>query len=526
MKNSIARKIRRFDLIQQTNSFFYWLYSSPVLKRFFHSDLVEEYESKEGIELAFNSLNFLRTVSRKILYLLIIYVIAIADSENCFGALFFLLTVMGGLLRRIINFDVKAYNNVILMKVNPGDYAKVQIDDYLKKQFFTLLTAFFPMTYYLEISYQMAVAFVLIYLAIHLILEQFHVMEIIRNNFEADLPKGRQRLNLLFLAAAGILIYFCVSGMIRIENKHVALSVLALVPVAVSSYMYLVNRVNYVRFFRHNLSIEKITKTEEIVVAGRTSVNMSEMRKGLKAIGIKSRKKGYEFLFDAFKERYRNTFSKSLKIEVIIVLIIGAALLLSPVLIDFIDGPMMVDFIVSNMRYFFLIIYIFAQTGKSFIVSCFLQIDRYLVNYNFFRRTQDIGENFKIRLKAVISSTMIPTLLTLFFISLCYILYSSSFEAKTLIMLIVFPVALAVFYPVYNLSAYYLFQPYSYEGQVVNKAYSVVDYLVYLISYLTWQIEFRMNIYVLVFIIITCAIISAGLYSAVMKRSPRKFRVR
>ena len=52
MKNSISQKIKRFDLNQQANSFFYWLYTNFIFKHFFHNDLVQEYEAKEGIELA------------------------------------------------------------------------------------------------------------------------------------------------------------------------------------------------------------------------------------------------------------------------------------------------------------------------------------------------------------------------------------------------------------------------------------------------------------------------------------------
>jgi hypothetical protein len=102
-------------------------------------------------------------------------------------------------------------------------------------------------------------------------------------------------------------------------------------------------------------------------------------------------------------------------------------------------------------------------------------------------------------------------------------------EAKPseIAVILLLPLVLALFYSIYYLAAYYLFQPFSFDGTVVNRTYSIVTSVIYGISYVLSDIDdIRFSVPVLAIIIVVLAVLSAGLFAAVYKLAPKEFRVR
>ncbi len=528
MRKSLSAKIRQFDLLQQSNSFMYFLYSSFLFRKFFHSDLVREYEAKEGIELAFNSYNFLNILTRKIFYLLLIYLIQMAIGLDCFGMFFILLTVAGAVSKNIIALDSRAYNNVILMHVDPRKYAITVMNGYLMREALAMAVAFTGMSWYLEISIPVCLVYLAMYLSIHLAAEVVHMYFYVRNEYENNSSTLRGWLFVLSLLVTGIMIFLLLTGRIAVTNTLTAYGGLGVVPVGILAYFIMKGDINYKRFYRFNLTEEAITGNREVVVQStHTYVNVTEMNRNLKADEISSSRKGYDFLFQAFMSRYRRTFLKGIIIKLAVIAVGGAVLIAIPFFRDLgISGDKLADVLFDQSRLLIYIIYWFSQSGKSFIITCFMQIDRFLIHYSFFRKSDAISRNFGLRVMVTSIITLIPSIFMIVMIALLCLIHGVSGSLGRLAVLAVFVIVMSVFYGIYNVAAYYLLHPYGFDGQIVNKAYSLIDAFIYILSYLSFEIRFTLSSTLLTVITVILAAVSVGLYTAVIKVAPKSFRVR
>ena len=448
-------------------------------------------------------------------------------SADVFGAVFIALTIAGSLWKNIIGMDVRAFNSVVLMHVDPKQYARTEIDRYLMREAFSMGIALIGMSYYLEISISVSLVFLFIYLSLHMIGEVFSMYDYARNDYQGNSSKFSAVINSSALLLCAAAIWLLISGKILISNNVAAYSAFVLVPLGILAYRILLNDFNYQRLYRYNLSVEKLFTENRVVVSGKSSVNLTAMSKSLDNRKVSGSGKGYDFLFKAFLTRYHRTFSKGLIIKMAAITVVGIAAASLPLIKSLgITGDLIIRTVFSLSRLLIYIIYWFAQAGKSFIMSCFLQIDRYLVNYSFFRRSEDIRKNFHLRTLAAMVITLIPSLYMLLVITVIGLIYGCLPETGELMLLYGMVIVLSIFYSIYEMSAYYLLQPYDFNGTIVNKAYAVVDVFVYVLAYLCLEIDFRLSAGLVIGISVIAVFASVILYAAVIRRAPSKFRVR
>lgn len=528
MKNSISAEIRHLDLLQQSNAIMYFLYSAFGFRKFFHSDLVREYEAKEGVELAVNAYNFMRKLTRKIIYLMFIYFVLFTLDNKCFGAVFILLTLGGAIAKEIVTLDMRAYNNVILMHVDPQRYAIGVINNYLLSEAATFTIAFVGVSWYLEIPVPVCLLYLAMYLSIHIVGEVFHISDYARCNYQPEENKWKGVVQLLALAVIVGMIALILTGKISISNSLVSWSAVAVIPMGILGYRILTRDFNYRRYYRYNLSVEALHKNDEVVVnTGRTTVNMTQMNREMVAGDIRSPAKGYDFLFKAFLTRYRKSFTGGILIKLAVITLGGLALIIVPSIKSLgFSGDYLINTVFEQSRLLIYVIYWFAEAGKGFIVSCFLQVDRFLVHYNFFRKSDAIAKNFRLRALTATGITLIPSLYMMLMFTIAYLIHSDSVDVTQLALLFMFVIVLSIFYSIYNVAAYYLMQPYGFDGQIVNKAYSIVDVVIYGLVYLSFEVRFSLTPVLLTVIAVVLAVISVVLYGAVVKLSPKNFRVR
>ena len=167
-----------------------------------------------------------------------------------------------------------------------------------------------------------------------------------------------------------------------------------------------------------------------------------------------------------------------------------------------------------------------SRTTKQFTQLCFFQLDRYLINYNFYRNRQAILENLGLRLKTILVRNLIIGGIYAIGLSANLLINSTHPEPVKVLITFLLPLVLAVFYSIYNLTAYYLLQPYSFDGTVVNKAYPIVDSLIYFVTYIMLDLEITISLTIFILIAIVLIIISVVLYVLVIRLAPKAFRVK
>jgi len=534
MNIQLLKQIEHLSLTESANQFFYFLSNAPILKKFFHSDLVEEYEAKEGISLAIITIRILKAFIYKIVYVFIVCSLLANVSNEAYFHSFFFMTLIGTMLRSIIRFDENDYTVISLLHMNEKEYVKYRLNLYIVKELLTFSFAYFFLSKIFEISYLYLFISIFLYLGMHLYAEMLRFKNMVKNNYLSEINKKQQNLMiiaiitcLLMIGAVQLINYFYLIDISFIMMKVYYLVTAVFSMLGIYAYRYLNQFKDYKKIFKYNLTLDKINQSNvETSKFGNIVINLKQMSDEIQISKIDNNKHGYNYISAAFDSRYGKSFNKSTRTVLIITVVVGLCALIIPFFLDdYIRHNFAIE-IIKNLRILFYVIYMYSLNSKKYTLSCFLQIDRYLVNYHFFRRRNDIAKNYLLRLKEVIKITMIPSVLLIIFLLLIYAVHTSSISITNIIILIVFPLALAMFYSIYSLSTYYLFQPYDKDGTLVNKAYTIFDYLVYMLSYALFQIHVEFSIKVLIIIIVVFVLVSIALFLSVLKFAPKQFRVR
>ncbi len=512
MSKSPASTISNFQKVQKVNSFIYFLSHNFIFKHFFYEDLVENYVAKEGIVLTFNIINFLWSLLKKIFYFLVIASVVLLVGNYLFAPVFILLTILGGLWRDIIPFDSDDYYAVRLLKVNPATYSRYLIKRYLIWQFVYVSLAMILVSELLELPYWYCLVLTITYLTIHLSFQSLDMILVEGNNYLTSI-KGFKNIaaSILIIAAVILLVVFDVEVPVMIILIIAALFTLA----GVVSYFYLKNWPYYQIVYNYNLNdLSTNAISQEVLITG------IDNKTDLKEAGeTNSNKTGYHYLYDVFFQRYKKQFRMPIYISC-------GICVLALIIIIIVNIFSLEDFSLLNyLTMLFWIMYLLCESfGKKFVETCFFQIDRYLINYGFYRSSKSIGENFKLRVLKIIQSLSIPTLLICLIVLVECIFEKADWQSYLVGILL--PVILLGFYTIYFVSMYYLFQPYSFSGEVVNKIYSIANSAVYFLVFFLFDADIQFSLPVLALLAVILALVSVILYQITCRQAVKRFRVR
>ena len=527
MKIKLHGILRNYQNTKLANTIIHFLSQVPILGYFFHKDLVSEYEAKSGINLAINSISYLYDFLKKIIYVLILVMLFENVSQE-FAYFFILLTICGTIYKRINKFDIEDYNNVMLLKIDSTKYVKHKINYYILKEFILLTIALLVIAVNMNINFIFIIYLMLMYIGIHITGEALRIKKIEKNNYEV---KSDRTINVIFSLI--LLVFTILSSVfdIYIANKYIYLFGIVFVISGIVSYRFLNNYKKYKDIHKQNLNLEVLNNYKIYLENSKPSndafdININAMNKRIDEKAVVKNKKSYEYLHSMLLKRYQNSLNGDLYVIIGIVILVSLILLLCPVFFKEIGSQKYVDNIFNALSTVFLFMYFISSIGKKMIKLCFFQIDRYLINYNFYRTEESIKENLKLRLKTVITKSLIPTFMISIVLALIFIIYSKNLDYVKLIIVIILPIILSMFYSMYHISTYYLFQPYSFDGEVVNKAYKTLDYIVYLIVYILFDGGIVFNVKTMLIVTILLAVISLILYYLVKKKGVKTFRVR
>lgn len=522
MKSSLHNKLKKYENIQLTNQFLYKITTTPILEYFFHKDLVAEYEAKEGINIAINSIMYLVDLFKKIVYIAIIYML-LQTKSNSFAFFFIMLTITGCIYKKINKFDEKDYDKISLLRVDSNQYVKHKINYYIIKEFILMSIAMLLIYSEMKINYLVLIYLVFIYICIHIITEKIHIKRVEKSKYKRK-ELLTKFISLLCLGILGILYYYD----IYIPNKITIISSLILIPIGITSYIYLINYNNYKQLHRENLDFELIKDMK--MLRNINNNNNVQVTNNTATIDINAKieepKTGFEYLYSMFLKRYDKSLRSGEKLIIITTAIIGFILLIAPLVDPKIDTNDFANSIFKLMSGIIFIIYIISLKSKSFLNLCFFQMDRYLINYNFYRSEEAIDKNLKLRLKTIIQRRLPSTTLISLILGTIFITYSSDIEIIKLIVIIVLPYILSLFFSLFHVSTYYLLQPYTFDGTTVSKLYKMLDSIIYIAVYIIFYLDIVFNLLTLIIVSIILSIISIILYVLVIKKGPKTFRVR
>lgn len=190
-------------------------------------------------------------------------------------------------------------------------------------------------------------------------------------------------------------------------------------------------------------------------------------------VGEKLRGSGYDLLNGLFFQRHKRLLVKPIiKKDLIILLAILAILLFSKFVFKGLASKVDSLFI-RALPIIAMLIFNDNESNRAFFLNC----DRPLMQYGFYRQENSIFHMYKLRYKSLLKINLIGLLVGLISLILYIFLYKSM-GLDTFILAGGFIIASYFFYPAFNLSNYYIFQPFNYDASAKGGLYKFATSLI------------------------------------------------
>lgn len=239
--------------------------------------------------------------------------------------------------------------------------------------------------------------------------------------------------------------------------------------------------------------------------------------------GITSSRKGFEYLNELFIKRHQKILWKSTKrISAICVFIICGFLLMFYVRPEIKDNAN--KLLMMYLPYFVFIMYAINR-GTNFTRALFMNCDRSLLTYSFYKQPKMILKLFRIRLREIIKVNLLPA--SIIGAGLAFLLYASggTDQVMNYVVLLVSVVCMSIFFSVHYLTIYYLLQPYNAGTEVKSGTYRIVLSGTYLVCFFMMKLRMSTLVFGLLAIVF-CIVYSVAACVIIYRLAPRTFRLR
>lgn len=231
---------------------------------------------------------------------------------------------------------------------------------------------------------------------------------------------------------------------------------------------------------------------------------------------------GSQYLNALLFHRYRHILGKRVMVQSGILAAIAVVL----IVIRLINGPMNIDekAISAFFPTLFFIIYL-ADFGRTIVQMVFVNCDRAMLYYPFYREPKTIisGFNYRFFKSFLYNSTLCGGifLLALLFSAMNHFSLSGLYLGTLAFLLI----GLNFLFSFHALFVYYLLQPFTGDMEVVNPLYKVVSGATYFVAYMNIQLKFTGLTYALVVAAASLLYVGIG-FLILYKKAPKTFRIK
>lgn len=240
-------------------------------------------------------------------------------------------------------------------------------------------------------------------------------------------------------------------------------------------------------------------------------------------IGITSNRKGFEYLNELFIKRHQKILWKSSKRITMISLAIVAMGLLACYLQPAIGGRIN-RILMSFLPYFVFILYMINR-GTGFTQALFMNCDRSLLTYSFYKQPKMILHFFTIRLREIVKVNLLPAavigggLAALLFVS------GGTDNPMNYVVIVVSILCMSIFFSVHYLTIYYLLQPYTAGTEIKSGTYKIIIWMTYIVCYAMMRVRMPTLVFggvCIAFCVLYCVIACILVY----RMAPRTFKIR
>ena len=230
---------------------------------------------------------------------------------------------------------------------------------------------------------------------------------------------------------------------------------------------------------------------------------------------------GYEYMNRLFFARNRSIVFRGISIKLSV---IAVALFVAIVAVVMGNRDIVYKVISYSMPVMFFVVYCMCDMTKL-CKNMFYHCDRYVLRDRQICGREIIAKNFFIRLRHVLYINGIPVMTLAIVYAVAGWLAGKEGSLTTVISVCVGIVLLGVFYTVYGLLAYYMFQPYNLSARTSNYIYSSLNILMYIGTYAIIFVDANSLRFTLC-IGLAVAVILAGAVALISNIGYKTFKIR
>ncbi len=412
------------------------------------------------------------------------------------------------------------------MRMNPRNYA---FADLIKSEGFKLVgrtLAFSLLVWIVGLTYLEALIFAFMVTAIAIFAEAIWLAVFKKTEFILEEHPVINICGYFIMMVLGYLGYFLLPNLELKPYVFHPVTVVLFGGLFLGGFLYLKNYSGYGEAIGKSISLEKITNVESIKNdAAVMDVKMEEKDYNLsktKSQKLES-KEGFSFLHGLFIQRHRKIFRNPILMKSALVIGVFVIIFIIDLFIDENVAKEMTTTLTDNYNIFIFLMYLLCNSTRQ-IKAFFYNCDLSMLKYGFYRKPKNLLRMFGVRFQTLLLSNLVPTGLIIIGLLLA-VSISGTGSYTDIIPVVMMIISLSVFFTIHYLFMYYIFQPYTTSMEVKNPFYSIVNFGVYFLSYISLQID-APALWFLPVLIIASLVYAGVAMVLIYKKAPKTFRVK
>lgn len=257
----------------------------------------------------------------------------------------------------------------------------------------------------------------------------------------------------------------------------------------------------YVHFKRYEAYSQQMFKSSEVMINYGGSNKKEQQQKQYLGEGTKMKlqKTGDESEFDRLKgsnylnallfSRFRSSLRKHLFIRVgIVSAVMLTAVIFSIVVPIGISADKLERVLYNFIPGMFFILFLLSL-GKKVVQTVFVNCDSSMLSYPFYREPKAIIKGFFYRFFKIFYYNGVISLTIYLWLNIFNIVNNKPLSIEFLLLVLFVMLSLSILFSFHELFIYYILQPFTSDFEVKNPVYKFVDWLFFMLAYISLQIK-------------------------------------
>lgn len=293
----------------------------------------------------------------------------------------------------------------------------------------------------------------------------------------------------------------------------------------------------YVHFKRYESYSQQMFKSSEIMINYGVTDKKEQQQKQYLGEGTKmklsktsddtkfEKLKGSNYLNALLFSRFKSSLRKQLLIRIGIVSAVMLTMILGSVVVPIRISASRLEQVLFNFIPGMFFILFLLSFGKRVVQTVFVNCDSSMLSYPFYREPKAIIKGFFYRFLKIFYYNGLISLTIYLWLNIFNLVNNRPLSIQFLLLVLFVMLSLSILFSFHELFIYYILQPFTSDFEVKNPVYKFVDWLFYMLAYVSLQIKtggFQYGIIISAFSILYFCIGTI----VIIKLAPKTFKLK